>query len=127
MGKFTVDLKYMKQFATGDKLNESHHKKVQQGSNHLRPRPSDGKSQPFNVERSGKQGYLGRNYLGKGWCKSKGFQTNRVGNYWDYPTLNEILTGLMTEATKKLVETSDLDEGSHLLKEATENICSVWK
>ena len=33
----------------------------------------------------------------------------------------------MTEATKKLVETSDLDEGSQLLKEATKNICSVWK
>jgi hypothetical protein len=33
----------------------------------------------------------------------------------------------MTEATKKLVETSDLDEGSDLLKEATDNICSTWR
>ncbi len=58
---------------------------------------------------------LGCNYLGKGWCKSKGFQPDKFGNYNQWPTLNEILTGLMNEAAKKLVESSDLDEGSDLL------------
>ena len=104
MGKFTVDLKHMMQFATGDKFNQSHHKIVQQGSNHLRPRPSTGKSEPFNVERSGTQGLLGSNFLGKGWCKSKGFKPNNAGDYLsDYPTLNEILTGLMNEDRKSVV------------------------
>ena len=100
---------------------------MQQGSSHLRPRPSNGKSEPFNVERSGEEGFFGKNYLGNGWCKSKGFKPNVWGNYDEFPTLNEILTGLMKEAAKKVAETSDLDEGSDLLKEATDNICSTWR
>ena len=50
-----------------------------------------------------------------------------MGDYYDYPSLNEIFLGLMKEATLQVTKDSGCPEGSQMLQEAIDNICATWK
>jgi hypothetical protein len=119
MGKLCVDLKHKKLFVTMDKLNASLYQDVMQGDSHIRLRPDlNGRySEALSIERDGGgAGYAGINFLGKAWAKKKGFKPNLVGDYWHWPSLNEIFSGLMMEATLKVKETSGCPVGSQMLQ-----------
>jgi hypothetical protein len=74
------------------------------GVSSLRPRANNIEKFCGNIINARKvsEGCDGRNFLGKNWCKKRGYEIHEDGNYYVYPTLTQIKEGMLIEAELQL-------------------------